>query len=57
VAVKVAVLAPDVTATEAGTVNTLLLSDSDTEVLLVAVCANVTVQVEVPPDATVVGEH
>jgi hypothetical protein len=55
--VKVAVLAPDVTVTVVGTVNALLLSDSATEVLPVAVCASVTVQVEVPPDATVVGEH
>jgi hypothetical protein len=55
--VKVAVFEPNVTVTEAGTVNALLLSDSDTEVLAVAVCASVTVQVEVAPDATVVGEH
>ena len=56
-AVKVAVLAPDATVTEVGTVKTLLPSDSVTKVLVVADCFSVTVQVEVPPDATVVGEH
>jgi hypothetical protein len=55
--VKVAVFEPAVTVTEAGTVNALLLSDSTTKVLVVADCFSVTVQVEVPPDATVVGEH
>jgi hypothetical protein len=53
-----AVVAPAATATEPGTVNALLLSDTATdEPPAGAAWDNVTVQVEVPPDVTVVGVH
>jgi hypothetical protein len=56
--VKFAVVAPDATVTEAGTVNAALFEASATnDPPAGAACANVTVQVEVAPGATLVGEH
>jgi len=58
VAVKLAVVAPDATVTDAGTVMAALFEDSVTkEPPAGAVCATVTVQVEVAPDAMLVGEQ
>ena len=58
VAVKFAVVAPAVTVTEAGTVNAALLEESPTEAPLVnAARESVTVQVDVAPGTTELGEH
>jgi hypothetical protein len=57
VAVKLPVVDPAATVTEAGTVSTALLSETATEVLAVGAADNVTLQVEVAPDAIEVGEH
>jgi hypothetical protein len=58
VAVKLAEVAPAGTVTEAGTVRAVLLEDSATvEPPAGAGCDNVTAQVEVPPEVTVVGVH
>jgi hypothetical protein len=58
VAVKLAVVAPEATVTEAGTGSAALLDESPTEVPpAAAACDNVTVQVEVAPDTTDFGEH
>ncbi len=56
---NVAVVAPLATVAEAGTVRAaLLLSESATSAPPdAAACDKVTVQVEVPPDATVAGAH
>ncbi len=54
---KLAVVAPEATVTDAGTVRTVLLSDTVTLVLLVAAFDSVTVQAEVPLEAIVAGEH
>lgn len=52
VAVNVAVVAPEATVTDAGTVTDPLLLESETAAPpLGAPCDNVTVQVVVPPDA------
>ena len=50
---------PLVTVTEAGTVNAVVLDDERATVtpLAGAACESVTVQVDVPPEFTVVGEH
>ena len=53
VAVKVAVVLPDATATEAGTVNAAALSESVT--VAPPVFDTITVQVELPPDPRLVG--
>ncbi len=58
VAVKFAVVAPAVTATEAGTVSAVLFEESPTEAPPVrAAEVNVTVHVVVAADATELGEH
>ena len=58
VAVNVAVLEPAGTSTEAETATALLPLDSPTEEPPAgAACDSVTVQLEVPPDVTAVGEH
>jgi hypothetical protein len=57
VAVKLPVVEPAATVTEAGTVKDALLSDTATEVLAAGAADNVTVQVDVAPDAIVTGEH
>ncbi len=58
VAVKFAVVAPAVTATEAGTVSAVLFDASATEEPPVEAARDrVTVQVVVAPDATELGEH
>ena len=58
VTVKVPVLAPAATVTEAGLVSAVLLSDSVTvEPPLGAAADNVTVHVALPPDPTLVGLH
>ena len=58
VAVKLAVVAPDATVTDPGTVSAALFEESPTdEPPAGAVCDNVTVQVEVPPDTTADGEQ
>ena len=58
VAVKVAVVEPAATFTEAGTVSDELLEDSVTaEPPDGAACDNITVQVELPPDVIVDGVH
>ena len=58
VAVNVAVVAPALTRTEAGTATAVLLSASATEEPPVgAACDNVTVQVELAPETTVAGAH
>ena len=58
VAVKFAVVAPAVTVTEAGTVSAALFEESPTEAPPVkAADVNVTVQLEVAPDTTELGEH
>ena len=58
VAVKFAVVAPAVTVIEAGTVSAALFEESPTEAPPVnAARESVTVQVDVPPDATELGEH
>jgi hypothetical protein len=58
VAVKLAVAAPATTATEAGTASAELLSETATEAPpLGAAPESVTVQIEVPPEVTVAGEH
>ena len=54
-AVKLAVVAPAATVTDAGTVSEALLTESAT--VPPVVCDTVTVQVEVPPDCTVDGVH
>ena len=58
-AVKLAVVAPDATVTEGGTVSAvLLLSESVTvEPPGGAACDSVVVQVELPPELIVAGEH
>jgi hypothetical protein len=55
VAVKVAVVLPDATAAEAGTVNAAALLDSVT--VAPPVCVTVTVQVALPPDTRLAGLH
>lgn len=56
VAVKVAVVAPEATVTEAGTLTAALLLESDTTAPPVgAACVIVTVQVDVLPELTVAG--
>jgi hypothetical protein len=55
VAVKVAVVLADPTVTVLGTVSAVTLLDSVT--IAPPVCDTVTVQVELPPDATLVGTH
>ena len=58
VTVKLAVEAPAATVTEAGVVNAELLSERATaEPPLGAAADNVTVQVELAPEATLVGLH
>jgi hypothetical protein len=58
VAVNVPVVAPAATIIDAGTVNAVLLSESVTVTPPEdAACASVTVQVEVPLEGTVAGEH
>jgi hypothetical protein len=58
VAVKLPVVEPAATVTEAGTVSAALLSETATEVLAAgAPPDNVTVQVDVAPDAIEAGEH
>ncbi len=58
VAVKFAVIAPAFTVTVEGTLSAVLLEDNDTiDPPAGAVCASVTVQVEVEPDAMLVGEQ
>jgi hypothetical protein len=57
VAVKLPVVDPAATVTEAGTVSAALLSETATEVLAVGAADNVTVQVDVAPDAIEEGEH
>ena len=58
VAVKLVVVAPAPTVTEAGTPSAALLEDSPTEAPPVnAAEVNVTVQVDVAPDATEFGAH
>ena len=57
VAVKVAVVAPDATVTDAGTVSDALLSDSVTVVTAVAAFDSVTVQVLLAAEFRLVGEH
>ena len=54
-AVKVAVVLPDATATEAGTVNAAALLDSVT--VAPPVCVTVTVHVALPPDTRLAGLH
>ena len=55
---KLVVVAPAATVTEAGAVSAALFEDSPTEVPpAAAACDNVTVHVEVPADATEAGEH
>ena len=59
VAVKLAVVVPDATVTDAGIVSAVLLpSESVTvEPPVGAACDSVAVQVELPPELMVVGEH
>ena len=57
VAVKVAVVAPEATVTDAGTVSSALLSDTVTVVAAVAAFDSVTVQVLPAADPKLVGEH
>ncbi len=58
VAVKLAVVAPAVTVTEAGTVSAALFEESPTDAPPVSAAEDsVTVQVEVAPDATELGEQ
>jgi hypothetical protein len=58
VAVKLAVVAPDATVAEAGTVNAALLSEIATAVPPAgAACDMVTVQVELAPEAMLAGVH
>jgi hypothetical protein len=57
VTVKLPVVEPAATATEAGTVSAALLSETATEVLAAGAADNVTVQVDVAPDAIEGGEH
>ena len=58
VAVKLAVVAPAPTVTDAGTPRAALFEDSPTEAPPVnAADVNVTVQVEVPPETTEFGAH
>jgi hypothetical protein len=58
VAWKVAVVAPAATATEAGTVSAALLSERLTVVPPVGAALDIaTVQVDLPPEAMLVGEH
>ena len=55
---NVAVVAPDATVTEAGTVSDALLSATVTAAPPVAAAAEiVTVHIELPPDTTVDGAH
>src|SRR5687767_3618285 len=57
-AVKLAVVAPAATVSEAGTDTLVLLSETVTEEPPVgAACERVTVHIELPPDTTVLGEH
>lgn len=58
VAVKFADVAPDATVTEAGTDSAVLLLESATVAPPEpAACDNVTVQMEVPPELRLDGEH
>ena len=57
VAVKLPVLDPAATDTEAGAGNAALLADMPTDVLPVGAEERVTVQVDEAPDTTVAGEH
>jgi hypothetical protein len=58
VAVKLAVVEPAATVTEAGTVSAVLLSETATlEPPVGAACDSVTVQVALPPETTVAGVH
>ena len=57
VALNVAVLAPEATVTEAGTVNAAKLLDNPTAMAAFAAPVSVTLQVLVPPEATVAGLH
>ena len=58
VALKVAVVAPAVTVTDAGTVRAALFEESPTDAPPVSAAElSVTVQVEAAPDATELGEH
>ncbi len=58
VAVKLAVVAPAVTDTEAGTVSAALFEDNPTEAPPASAAeVSVTVQVEVAPEATGLGAH
>ena len=57
VAVKLPVLDPAATDTEAGAGNAALLADMPTDVLPVGAEETVTVQVDEAPDTTVAGEH
>lgn len=57
VAVKLALVEPAATVTEAGTVRAALLSEIATAELTEAAADNVTVHVEFPPETTVAGEH
>jgi len=58
VAVKLAVVAPDATITDAGTVSAALFEESPTdEPPVAAACDKVTVQIEVPPDTVADGEQ
>ncbi len=55
---KLAVVAPAVTVTEAGTVSAALLEESPTDAPPVSAAADsVTVQLVVPPEATELGEQ
>ena len=55
---KVPVVAPAATVTDAGVVRYVLLSDSVTLAPPVGAAPDsVTVQIDVPPDVTLVGEH
>jgi hypothetical protein len=58
VAVKLAVVVPAATVTDAGTVRAALLEESPTDAPPVSAAeVNVTVQAEVAPDATELGAH
>lgn len=57
VAVKLPVVEPAATVTEAGTVRAALLPETVTGVLAVAAADKVTVQGDVVPEAIVAGEH
>ena len=57
VAMKVPVVAPAATVTDAGTVSAALFPDSVTALALAAACDNVTVHVVLPPEEIELGEH